>query len=150
MIIVIDLDGTLCDCEHRQIHAQNAEWDKFHEGLVHDLPNSDVVAFLDIIRNCHGKMVQVVACTGRNEAFRKLTLDWFFQYDIHIDVLLMRPDGDFTPDHELKPIMLQNFLGGEKSEVLDKVKMVLDDRDKVVDAWREYGLSCWQVRPGGY
>jgi uncharacterized HAD superfamily protein len=147
--IVIDLDGTLCNCEHRQIHAQNAEWDKFHEGLVDDLPNQDTVAFLDIIKGA-SKFVQVIACTGRNEAFRKLTLDWFFRYDIHVDVLLMRPDGDFTSDHELKPAMLQEHFGGSKEEVLRKVQFVLDDRDKVVDAWREYGLPCWQVRPGGY
>jgi hypothetical protein len=37
---------------------------------------------------------------------------------------------------------------GSKEAVLQNVIFVLDDRDKVVEAWRNYGLPCWQVRPG--
>ena len=149
MKIVVDLDGTLCDCEHRQQFAQNGEWDKFHEGLVDDLPNKDVAAFLDIVESSF-LMAQVIGCTGRNEAFRGLTQKWLGRYDLHVNVLLMRPDGDYTPDHDLKPIMLANFIDCKIEDLRNEITMVLDDRDKVVERWRELGLQCWQVRPGGY
>jgi hypothetical protein len=144
--IVIDLDGTLANCEHRQQHAQNGDWDMFHSLLAGDRPYADVAWLLSCM---HGEY-QVVAVTGRNEAHRSATLNWFHEQGIgQIDVILMRPDNDYTPDHILKPRMLEVYIGS-KQETLDEVIFVLDDRDKVVDAWREYGLNCWQVRQGTY
>jgi hypothetical protein len=49
----------------------------------------------------------------------------------------------------LKPALLEGFFGG-KQATIDNVKFVLDDRDAVVEAWRNYGLVCWQVRQGSF
>ena len=145
--IVVDLDGTINNCEHRQHLAQAQKWDEFHGALMADEPNEDVKFLLD--RLSLDENLLLIGCTGRNNAFRGLTMRWLRENDVLLDHLIMRPDGDWRPDHELKPDMLEQFMGTKES-VLRQVKFVLDDRDKVVEAWREYGLPCWQVRPGGY
>tara|TARA_Y100000310_G_C20547602_1_gene746375 strand:- start:703 stop:1140 length:438 start_codon:yes stop_codon:yes gene_type:complete len=142
--IVIDLDGTLCDCEHRQHLAQAQQWDEFHSKLGDDLPHKEVALIVDRLIG-----YEVIACTGRNEAWRIATEKWLRHFRFHVDALIMRPDGDWRSDHELKPVLLEEHFGS-KEKVLNEVILVLDDRDKVVEAWREYGLPCWQVRPGGY
>ena len=146
-IIVVDLDGTLCDCAHRQDYARAGQWEEFHGRLVHDRPHEDVAYFLKELSFYH----KVIAVTGRNEAFRQLTWDWLKKHklDENIDEILMRPDGDWSPDHELKTQMLEKALGN-KSTVLERVAIVLEDRDKVIEAYRNYGLPCWQVRPGSF
>lgn len=143
--VVIDLDGTLCDCVHRQHHAQQSQWDEFHAKLVDDEPYWDVQWFLKKLP----ERLQVLAVTGRNEAYRQMTYDWLDKHSIVIDDVLMRPDRDFRTDDVLKPQLLEDHFGS-KDLVIDNVAFVLDDRDKVVEAWRNYGLPCWQVRPGGY
>jgi hypothetical protein len=59
--------------------------------------------------------------------------------------LVMRKDGDYTPAEVLKRSWLQDG-------TIDKsrVACVFDDRDKVVGMWREEGLACFQVAPGGF
>ena len=58
----------------------------------------------------------------------------------------MRPDtkqDKFTPDDVLK----QNWLNDlDKKDIL----CVFDDRQKVVDMWRNNGISCFQVAPGDF
>ena len=51
------------------------------------------------------------------------------------------------PDEVLKKKMLLEFVGDEwRSEVF----CVFDDRQKVVDMWRDLGLTCFQVAPGDF
>ena len=61
------------------------------------------------------------------------------------DALYMRSDSDYRPDHEVK------------SQMLDKMRkegfnptMAFDDRQQVVDMWREKGLTVAQVDKGDF
>jgi uncharacterized HAD superfamily protein len=147
-IIVVDLDGTLCNSAHREHLARAGQWDEFHSLLGDDKPWEDVAKVLPLL----SETFAIVALTGRNEKWRNATLKWLVnndQLDQHIDYLLMRPDNDFRSDAVLKPALLDEFLDDQKvthAEVL----FILEDRDKMVEAWRELGHSCFQVRPGGY
>jgi hypothetical protein len=49
------------------------------------------------------------------------------------------------PDDKLKQMWLDNLIT-DKS----KVVCVFDDRQKVVDMWRDNGLTCMQVAPGNF
>lgn len=146
-VIVVDLDGTLCDSRHRDHLAQQARWEEFHSALDRDEPYQDVATIVKAI----SAKCNVVLCTGRNETHRHATEWWLADQGlaVHIEDIIMRPDDDFSPDHTLKPQMLMAWLEANDAHP-DEVLMVIDDRDKVVDAWREAGFHCWQVRPGGY
>ena len=145
--IVVDLDGTLCDCSHRVHWAQAKQWDEFHAGIPEDKPHDDVVTLVSLA----SRNYEVLICTGRNEAHRKATTEWLKRHGLAevVTDILMRPDNDRSPDHELKLRLVYDFFGG-RDNALNSVLLVLDDRDKVVEAWRDAGFKCWQVQQGSY
>ena len=145
--IVIDLDGTLCDCSHRVHLAQAKQWDDFHAGIMDDKPYPEVVEFVKIISPHYN----TILCTGRPETYRKDTWSWVYKYDLedHLDHLIMRPEKDYSPDHELKLKLVYDFFGS-REDALSNILLVLDDREKVVEAWRNAGFTCWQVQVGRY
>ena len=51
--------------------------------------------------------------------------------------VLLRPDGDSTPDQDLK----RDWLRGYGKE---RILFAVDDRQKVVDMWRAEGVVCLQ------
>ena len=147
MIIVVDLDGTLCDSAHREHLARAKEWEQFHSLLGEDDVHDDVFRLLASVWLEH----EIVALTGRNEKFRPATLAWLEKSsaDHMFADILMRPDDNYESDHDLKPRLLDEWLtaNGHNS---DDVWVILEDREKVVEAWRNLGYSCWQPRSGGY
>lgn len=144
-MIVIDLDGTLCNSSHREHLAQNKQWDDFHAGLVNDAPHRDVQLLIEALWDRH----DIVFLTGRSEAWRNQTLKWLEDHSIMGDTLLMRPDNDWSSDTVIKPQLLANHCLG-MTDAIVRVKFILEDRDKMVECWRNLGFNCWQVRPGGY
>ena len=142
--IVLDLDGTLCDHTPRMHLAQASEWEAYNLASQHDKPNVDVRA---VINWLEVGGFEILALTGRNERFRGITDLWFRRYEIPVYKLLMRPDGDYSHTPELKLRLLEEHFGG-KEKVLEEVLFALDDNDKVVETFRNYGLPCWQVRQG--
>lgn len=145
MIVVVDLDGTLCNSAHREHLARAKQWDEFHRALREDEPNQDVLQVLGTI----SWRFTIVGLTGRNEVYRPATLKWLKRHEVVLDDLLMRPDGDWRQDHVLKPELLDVWLeanGHQHSDVL----LILEDREKVVEAWRDLGHNCWQVRASGH
>lgn len=144
--IIVDLDGTLCDSAHRDHLAQAGLWDDFHSALTDDKLHKDVAETIDIMSDA-GYMI--VGLTGRNEKYRYKTLGWLQLNKVSLDLLIMRPDNNYESDHVLKPRMLADHFGTQEN-ALKHVAFILEDRDKVVEAWRNHGFRCWQVQPGGY
>jgi len=142
-VVVVDLDGTLCNSAHRDHLAKAGLWDEFHAKLAEDEPWADVAKLVATLDD-DAYNFTVVGLTGRNERYREATLKWLHLHHIRLDDLLMRPDNDYQPDHVLKPAML------EAAYEFHKVWFILEDRDKVVEAWRNLGYNCWQIRAGGY
>jgi hypothetical protein len=58
---------------------------------------------------------------------------------------MMRKQGDFRRDSIVKKEIYDNDIKGKFD-----VEFVLDDRQQVVDMWREIGLKCLQVAPGNF
>lgn len=147
-VVVVDLDGTLYDSSARQHLAMNGEWEAFHAASCDDPPNEAVLDVLSALP----PQTKIIACTGRNEGHRKITEDWMIKHCVPVDAVLMRPEHDYSSDAVLKPQMLAEWAAEEfpMTALTDLVWFVLDDRDKVVDAWRAMGLPCWQVNQGVY
>ena len=149
MIVVVDLDGTLCDSGHREHLARAKQWDEFHSLLCDDEPHEDVLKLLRTLASGDAESPLIVGLTGRNDRYRPSTLHWLMKHNVPLDDLLMRPDTNFKPDHEMKPEILDQWLS-ENGHTHSDVWFILEDRDKVVEAWRNLGHNCWQCRPGGY
>jgi hypothetical protein len=155
-IVIVDLDGTLCDSRHREHLAQNKQWDDFHAKAGHDNPNEDVFQIVRLLStgvykpmpNIEGAFgagfYQVVGVTGRPEKYRGATFAWLERWGVMLDDVLMRPDMNFDPDVIVKPAIFR------EKYTIERVLFALEDRDVMVDAWRGLGIPCWQVRPSGY
>lgn len=59
--------------------------------------------------------------------------------------LLMRKDGDWRHDTEVKPELL-----AKAGITPDDVYFILEDRDSMVAKWRELGYRCLQVNDGNF
>jgi hypothetical protein len=146
--IIADLDGTIANDDHRVHVWAGGNYDECFALQHLDTPNEDVVWLLNSLATNMDIDVLIVTC--RPEQFRQQTWDWLLKHNVNgIGRLLMRPEGDRTPSCELKIKMLEKRFGS-KQNVLQKVLFVLEDRDKVVKALREYGLKTWHVREGKY
>ena len=149
-IIVCDLDGTLCNIDHRTHFVQVAQgerkdWDSFFNGVPNDTVNEPVLEVLDRFRFALDEFeFEIVFCSGRPERCRADTEAWLKQHGFNHYALWMREDGDFRRDDIVKQEILDKYL--EK----DRVLFVLDDRDQVVDMWRRNGLTCFQVAEGDF
>ena len=62
-----------------------------------------------------------------------------------IEKLLMRSQGNYTDDDELKRHWLN--IAREADQAPD---LVFEDRDRVVRMWREEGITCFQVAEGNF
>ncbi len=141
-IVIFDLDGTLCDCEHRLHHLskQKKDWDAFHSACALDSPNTPLVRLLKLLKDT-GHTIAI--CSGRPDTYQDITRAWLAKYAGTDFQLYMRKAGDHRPDTIVKREMLRKI--GK-----DNVLFVIDDRKSVVDMWRSEGLLCLQCAEGNF
>lgn len=144
--IVVDLDGTLCNTDHRVHHAKAGQWDEFNSLCTQDTVDIPV---LELMRSMEYYGYGVLIITGRDEKYRKQTTDWLIKHHVFPEHLLMRGAVDRRPDYEVKLEEIEKFFG-DKDAALEQVLFCLDDREKVVQALRDYGLKVLQVKNGDY
>lgn len=175
-LYIFDLDGTLALIDHRRELIQyrdcfychgcgetpgvpeckecngtgrlKPDWPAFFRACVDDEPNWPVIStMMTLIRA--GADVRI--WSGRSSAVMNETIEWLQRYvsdDVDLDELqlVMRREGDFTPDEELKSGWLAAMTEYDRRRLV----AVFDDRDKVVSMWRARGVACFQVAPGAF
>ena len=147
-IVIFDLDGTIADISVRRNLATKDDgrmnWTIFQDpkNIDLDVPNQKVVDMLDMIDNTDKYQIWILS--GRSDVTKDVTIDWLSNHGIHYDHLIMRDqDNLYMPDNDLKQMWLDDI-------GVDNVAMVFDDRNQVVDMWRQNGLTCFQVAEGDF
>lgn len=134
--IICDIDGTLALMGTRNPYDES----KVHEDRV----NEPVATILREL----AEIYDILFCSGRTEVCRTETEKWIVE-NVEIDPedfkLFMRPIGDMRKDRVVKLELFDNHIRHNYNVVV-----VLDDRQQVVDMWRELGLTCLQVAPGDF
>ncbi len=132
--IIFDIDGTV---------AKRGSRDPYDMTRVgEDLPNEPVMLIARMLAaaaNWAGFGVEVLFFSGRDETARKQTELWLDHHFGYRYKLCMRPTGDNGPDDALKQDLLEAV-----GQIYDIVA-TFDDRNRVVDMWREEGITCFQV-----
>ena len=147
-VVIFDIDGTLANCDHRRgwVDGTNGEknWDEFFKRMSDDDPITPTFDFLLMLLRLN---ISFIFVTGRPEKYREQTFKWLGKYCPYIlgRLLLMRKNDDFRSDTEVKKEIYEKCIKPHF-----KVKLVLDDRDSVVEMWRSLGLTCWQVAKGNF
>ena len=164
--IIFDLDGTLANIDSRRDISMKPngrlDWDVFaapNSILALDKPNAPVIKMAQMFDN---DGFNIVIFSGRNDRSWDATVEWLWDNKVPWDLLVMRPDKfkdkswpiaknnpatpdmRFMPDEILKKKMLDTFVD------INDVFLVVDDRQKVVDMWRDLGLNTFQVAPGDF
>jgi len=143
--ILFDIDGTIADIEHRRplVEGDRPDWNSFYSRMGDDQPNAPIVELYLTLWDT-GKY-DLILLSGRNEEHRNLTEKWLVWNEIPFDKLLMRPSGDFRPDVDIKKDILMKIQGYGKD-----ILFAVDDRQSVVDMWRENGITCLQCDVGDF
>lgn len=137
--VIFDLDGTLFNVSHRAHYVQGVHknWKKFFEEIPNDVPYPDIVR----LNNDLSQNNFILHVTGRPEECRQVSQTQMNDAGVVSDGLFMRATGDYRPDHVVKSQILDGIIADGYN-----VKLVVDDRQSVVDMWRERGLTCLQAR----
>ena len=180
MKIVFDIDGTLSNLDHRLHFIQpkgedcpvceswggqgashtrtgsciyaKKDWDGFYAACGDDPPIPHTVKICqDLMLAGH----TVEFWTGRSDTVADTTVEWLNKHVITREIYLnisatsewegmtmnMRKDGDRRPDHIIK----MQFI-----DPLDPPDIIFEDRSTVVQAYRERGLTVFQVAEGDF
>ena len=147
-IVIFDLDGTLADITARRTLSTKdngkMDWDVFFnpDNIDLDVPNQKVVDMLSMINDTDKYQIWILS--GRSDVTHQATIDWLAKHNVNYDHLVMRPQNLlYMPDNDLKQSWLDSI-------GVDNVAMVFDDRQQVVDMWRQNGLTCFQVADGDF
>lgn len=136
--VVVDLDGTLANIEHRVplVQSEKPNWPKFFTECVNDDVNEWCVTLMRAMRTAGFRVLLVSArskeCIVETNAWLMANADEAFD-EFH----MLREKGDYTMDEILKQAWLDSY-GKER------VLFVVDDRTRVVDMWRRNGITCLQ------
>jgi predicted kinase len=133
--IIVDIDGTVAKMDGRGAF----DWDRVGE----DKPNSPIIDIVQRFATTH----TIIFMSGRDSVCREQTLVWL-KDNVRLTHfhLFMRPEGDNRKDSIVKRELFD-------TNVRDKfhIDFVLDDRNQVVDMWRnDLGLMCLQVDWGDF
>lgn len=133
--VICDLDGTLALLGKRNpFDASTCEQDEL---------NLVVAQYLRSLRELG---MEIFYFSGREDKYREQTIAFLGKHELHFHKeLVMRKTGDFTKDATIKEAMFEEYIRGKYN-----VHVVLDDRDQVVEKWRELGLTVFQVAEGDF
>ena len=144
--IIVDLDGTLCDCEHRRKLKDNGKIDfgcfLDPENVAKDPLNNWC---RELIMGMGDMGYRIICVSGREDALKDVTKKWLEKYNVPYDGLFMRKSGDYRKDCEVK-IEIYNKYIKDNYEIL----FIVDDRKQVVDMWREMGMTVLHCAEGDF
>ena len=139
--IIVDIDGTLA---HISDGRNPYDASRAMNDTVDDAVSS-------IVAMSYQNDYKVIILTGRNEEHRDVTIQWLEENGIPYDELYTRMNYDLDEKgNQLQDSIVKERLFRTHVQPRFNVKFVLDDRNQVVNMWREIGLKCLQVQPGDF
>jgi predicted kinase len=154
-IVVVDVDGTLANGDHRQKYLSDKtnpdRWKKYFDNVWGDMPYGFVARWVRELSRGY----RIVIVSGRPDNYILTDYDdedrhWTMALEtsdfvrricgIQYHSLFMRAQGDKRPDTDIKRDILTKNLKGAN------IAFVLDDRPRVCEMWRAAGLKVYPVR----
>lgn len=145
--VIFDIDGTLANCDERRelaLASGKMDWDIFfdNELISKDKVNESIKEIYN--KFCKDYIIIIFSGRAGYEGVEETTKNWLVDNGIVWDWLDIREAGDRRDDTIVK------------KEMYDKIKheydvlFCIDDRQRVVDMWREQGLVCLQCAKGDF
>ena len=134
--ILIDLDGTLAEVDHR---IKNGKCD--HTKIKDDDYNKAMREIISKFQDTHN----IIIFTAREDKWREATMRWCWYNFIIFDKLFMPLPHHRGPNYLVKYQMYKEFIEGEY-----EVLFAIDDNNKVVEMLRDLGITTFQIRNTEY
>lgn len=133
--VIFDVDGTLAKMNGRGPF----EWHRVGEDLV----NEPIAKLADCLFNSGKK---IIIFTGRDGVCLEETKQFLLKNRIWFHDIFIRPAGNGEKDSIIKERLFEENIRGKYY-----CDFVVDDRDQVVEMWRnKLGLTCLQVDYGDF
>ena len=169
--LIIDIDGTLANCNHRRHFVDGSlgkkNWNSFYKEMDKDSINEwckEIIARFSYVEGI-GWCTPILLVSGRPEEYREITSEWINKnlFDADYDSipyrppykndpylyfnykLYMRKTGDYRDD-----IIIKEEIYKEHIEPSYNVLFAIDDRKKVANMWRKLGLVCLHCAEGDF
>ena len=146
--IIVDLDGTLIDSEHRIVYDINGEIDLDRSCKEEDIKRDQLIKPIGELVWAMKAMghLTIIYLTARSERYRKVTIDWLntnMPTTLAHTVLLMRPDDNHDPDYICKSELFSLHIK-DKYDVL----FAVDDNNDNTRMFNRYGILTLLVSKG--
>jgi beta-phosphoglucomutase-like phosphatase (HAD superfamily) len=144
-VLMVDLEGAITDNAHRLHHMKSGDWETYEALAPEDPCHPHIKEFLSSV---YWATFELVVVTGRYEKYYERTRSQLAEAKIYPSEILMRDNFDIPKTKE--PELKLGFLAKVRELYPDPgtVIIALEDRDDVVEALRNAGIECWQVRNG--
>lgn len=135
-----------------------SDWRGFFAACVDDKPNEPVIRTLQALRRSGA---EIWIWSGRSDEVKSQTIEWLCKNGClgnnptgflpawpfgAPERFRMRKAGDYRADVVLKSEWLSEIEPPEYK----RLTAVFDDRDSVVQMWRDAGVPCFQVAQGDF
>lgn len=133
--VLIDIDGTVADHDGVRDHHQ-------YDLVYRDKPKDDVIR---IVRTVIQSGVTGIFMSGRPDSCEEDTRFWLTKYVAVPERLIMRQTGDRRADYVVKKELFDKHVRFNYNVV-----GAFDDRNQVVDMYRQLGITVFQVAEGNF
>jgi predicted kinase len=132
--LIVDIDGTI---------AEKGDRNPFNwKAVGQDTPIQNVIDLVTTYSKTH----KIILLSGRDSICRPETKQWLTDNNVPYNWLYMRPEGSREKDIVIKK---QFYIDNIQDKYF--IDFILDDRDSVVNMWRnDLHLPCFQVAEGDF
>lgn len=135
---VFDIDGTLAHM------GKGEDWGRDPHDL-HKVKNDRVDRVVKDVLEMIGGYTDIIILTGRKDICLDDTKEWLNENGIEYTAIFARASYDNRNDAITKKELFFDHVAPKWN-----VQGVFDDRNRVVDMWRELGIKCFQCQPGDF
>lgn len=131
-IVLVDLEGTLTDSDHRIKYWEAKDYDTWNNLLYADRPNSPVIDLVvELSMHC-----RIFIATAKPVQYKKEIHAWLDEHlPIKPDVVMMRPEGNKETSPDLKESWVISLAAHNQT-----IALAIDDRSDVINMYRDKGL----------
>jgi len=134
MKVIIDLEHTLSNANHRLHLLKVCKYDAFNNEFVRDPINKDVHYFMKSLRK---EGHQIIILSAKRIKYSEKVRTWLHGHAVEFDQLIMRADNDKRG--------IVDFKVGYVLEFKDDILMALDDVGEICKAFCDIGVPCLRI-----
>ena len=136
--IIVDLDGTLADCNHRLhfIEQPKKDWKSFFNHCNEDSVIEPVRELINMLKTKY----MIIILTARPDISKEATVKWLDDNNIEYDALFMRGKNDYRNS----PVVKSDLI--EEMKCHDYIPIyAIEDRDDCIDMFNSLGIFTLKV-----